>query len=159
LKAASLDTPNQAVDEAKARLVRVAVWGQVIGFLLFGMNLLAEDVPTFMRVFGLPSLAWPIAFLVALYAIGMDVLIARAMGRALLSFFVVLVSLTSVIATIAGAWGLRDLSEYYRTDGDLLDMNSLLTIGGFYLGALLVNLIMIGRMYRVRADERNESAG
>ena len=139
---------NDAEFAAKTLLIRVAVSAQVIGYFLFSTILLVQDVPVFLREFGISELIWPIVVIIAMYFFKLDKLIARYFGRGLLTFFVLLISVMMLLATLALAVLTYDLLEFMRTRTDELLLAVLLIIGGYYALALLVNLFLISRMYR-----------
>ena len=146
------EASSEAVVEAKALLVRVTVWGQVVGFLLFGVSVMALDLQGFLREIGLPSLVWPVVLLIAVYATSFDILLARKIDRALLALFVIVVSLPSVVLTFGGALALRNFPEILLSEQDTPITESLIRLGMFYLGAFVANAILIGRTFRVRTD-------
>ena len=142
---------NDAEFEAKTLLIRVAVWAQVIGYLLFSAILLVQDAPGFLREFGFSGLVWPIVVIIAMYFFKLDKLIARYIGRGLITFLVLLISVMMLLATLALAALTNDFLEFMRTRTDEMLLAAFLTIGGYYALALVVNLSLIFRMYRAKS--------
>ena len=149
---------SDAAIEATAQLLRVAVWAQAVGFLLFGLVVMARDSAGFLRNHGLASLAWPIVIVLLMHATRIEVVLARLLGLGFSAFLLILASLVTTVVPLAGAWGMSALSLGFPSERDVLDMDSLLAIGLYYAGALVVNVVFVLRACRVSAKERTGPA-
>ena len=125
---------------AKTLLIRVAVWGQAVGYFVFAAILLVQDAPRFLIEFGIAELIWPILVVAGMHFFKLNVLLTRYVGRGALAFFVLLISVIMLLATLAIAELTNDFLEFMRTRADEKLLAALLTIGGYYALALLVNI-------------------
>jgi len=83
-----------------ARLVRVAAWGQLLGYTLFSLSLVIEDAPAFFSRVDPLELLWPIILLIAIHVLKLDVVVSRLVPRWFIVFGIMVLSLATLAASI-----------------------------------------------------------
>ena len=132
----------------KTILVRVAVWGQAIGFLWQVLAMAIEDSPDFFARANPSTFIWPIAVVVAMYLLRLDMFLAKGVSVGVLAFFILLVSIASIITAFLGVSFYFDIPKYLFQPGwQLSQIMSYITLAIFAI-ALIVNVICTVRIFR-----------
>lgn len=133
----------------KIMLVRVAVWGQAIGFLWQVLALAIEDSPDFFVRTNPSMFLWPIAVVAAMYLLRLDMFLAKGVSVGMLAFFILLVSIASTITAFLGISFYFNIPKYlFQLEWQLSQIMSYITLAIFII-ALIVNVICMVRIFRI----------
>lgn len=133
----------------KIMLVRVAVWGQAIGFLWQVLAMAIEDSPDFFARANPSTFLWPIAVVAAMYLLRLDMFLAKGVSGGMLAFFILLVSIASTITAFLGVSFYFDIPKYLFQPGwQLSQIMSYITLA-IFASALIVNVICMVRIFRI----------
>jgi hypothetical protein len=136
-----MSTQDQSIN-AIARLVRVVVWGQLIGYLWLGVAVAVEDAPNLFLRAGIWSFVWPVLVLLAMHLFRLDLLLARRTPR----FFIVIGTIALSIATVAAsAMGVRfafGVPDFLVTPGWRYSQGTSLAAMTIFTLALLASIIL-----------------
>lgn len=133
----------------KIMLVRVAVWGQAIGFLWQVLAMAIEDSPAFFARANPSTFLWPIAVVAAMYLLRLDMFLAKGVSVGVLAFFILFVSIASTITAFLGVSFYFDIPKYLFQPGwQLSQIMSYITLAIFAI-ALIVNVICMVRIFRI----------
>ena len=136
-------------NRSKIMLVRIAVWGQAIGFLWHVVALAIEDSPDFFARANPSTFLWPIAVVAAMYLLRLDMFLAKRVPGGMLAFFILLVSIASTITAFLGISFYFDIPKYLFQPGwQLPQTMSYITLAIFAI-ALMVNVICMVRIFRI----------
>lgn len=125
-----------------ARLVRFAVWGQILGYLSFGLSLAIEDFPDVFSRATVIEFIWPILLLIALHLFRLDRMAERFVPHWLLVMMVLLTSVGTAIANLTGviyAFGIPDSLE--SPGWQYLQATATLTFV-IFLAALVISVVL-----------------
>ncbi len=133
---------------AKSILVKVAIVGQATGILLMGLFLAIDDVPnSVQRVDPITVVLAVIAILVVLFTRLPD-FVARSMSRGFLVLFVLLISVSTLLITLANVVLAFDVPEAFVTPGwEYTRATGLITLLVF-LSSAIVNVVLSARILR-----------
>jgi len=132
-------------------VVQVAVWGQVIGFLLKATSMALEDAPNLSARAGIWTLVLPVAAISAMYLLKLDKFVARATPRGILALFILPISaLTTISAASAAALAFSIPQPLVTPGWEYSRTTDLITLAIFAV-AMAANATLIVRLYRTRA--------
>lgn len=151
-----MDSSGERLNET-ARFVRLALWGQIIGYLSFGVGLALEDFPRIFSRAGAVEFIWPIAVLAAMYVFRLDSVAARRVPRLVLVLSILVISLGTVAASVTGVMYAYGIPSSLSTPGSrYLQATTSITLGIFAI-ALLINLVLAIRVYQASDREKFSS--
>jgi len=130
------------------RLVRYAVWGQLIGYLSFGLSLVAEDSPDFFSRVSAIALIWPFIVLAAMHLFRLDAIAATYVPRWLLATSVLAISVGTLAASVTGVAYAFGIPRALATEGwRYMQATTSLTMA-IFAASLLISVVLAVRTYR-----------
>jgi len=134
--------------DASSRLVRFAVWGQLIGYLSFGLSLGAEDYPDIFSRASPIELTWPVVVLAGMHLFRLDTIAARYVPRWLLVVSILVISLGTLAASAAGVAYAYGIPQALATTGwRYLQATTTITLVVF-AASLLISIVLSIRSYQ-----------
>lgn len=133
---------------ATGLLVRLAVWGQMVGYLTFGVSLAVEDSPDIFARADAVEFIWPVLLLVAMHLFKLDRLAARYVPRWLLVVLVLTVSVGTLVASIVGATFAFGIPEALETSGWRYMQSTTSITSAIFALSLVVSVILAVRAYQ-----------
>ncbi|HLA81058.1 MAG TPA: hypothetical protein VJP78_05405 [Thermoleophilia bacterium] len=140
------------LSDATSKLVRFAVWGQLIGYLSFGLSLAAEDSPDIFARASVVEFIWPVVVLAAMHFFRLDMIAGRVIPRWLLVVSVLVISLGTLAASATGVAYAYGIPKALATEGwRYLQATTTVTLAIFAVSTLISVLLVI-RSYQQRAS-------
>jgi hypothetical protein len=140
---------NQASSNiGKLMLIRVAVWGQVIGTLWQNLALAIEDAPVYFERASIDAFIVPVLIVVLMYVLKADRWISGKIGMVSMAFLVLLASVaTTVIAASALIYS-SNIPDFLVTPGWRYAQTTSAIALVIFSVALVLNIIFIIRARR-----------
>ncbi len=143
---------TQSKLQTKLYLLRVAVWGQALGMLLFNIFLMVEDAPYIFDRVG------PWQSILIILALGLinvkkpSVFVARVLPSFLLAFLVLTVSISSTVIVLAGTLQAYRLPAFLVTPEWQYTRTTFLISLLVFSSALVMNLVFVIRVFRAKEN-------
>lgn len=132
----------------KTRMIRVAVWGQAIGFVVSTVILALEDAPDYFGRVSATNVIWPVALVLAMHTLRLDKIAAQHLSTALLVLLILLPSLVSALGTLAGAVFFARIPPLLSTEEDAASAVGLSVAFLVFAIALTVNVVMALKVFQ-----------
>jgi hypothetical protein len=143
--------PKQLVDEI-TRLIRYCVWGQMIGYISFGLSLAIEDAPDIFARANPWELVWPVLLLVAMHLFRLDSIIARLTPTWFIIVTVLSISLGTLVASGVGVRNVFGIPDLLMTDGWRYSQSSTLITLSIFVLSMIVSVYLSIRIYQMRDE-------
>jgi len=148
--------PEQLVDEI-TRLIRYFVWGQMIGYLSFGLSLAIEDTPDIFSRANPWEFVWPVLLLVVMHLFRLDTMIARLTPAWFIIVAVLSISLSTLIAGSVGVRNAFGIPAVLMTDGwRYMQLSTLISLAIFVV-SMIVSMYLSVRIYRMMERKKGDT--
>jgi hypothetical protein len=148
--------PKHLVNEI-AKLIQYCVWGQMIGYLSFGVSMAIEDSPDIFSRASPWEFVWPILLLVAIHLFRLDSIIARLTPQWLIVAGVLSISLSTVVASSIGVRNAFGIPTALMTEGwRHLQLSSMISLAIFAI-SFVVSILLSFRVFQTSKTTEAES--
>jgi len=92
---------NETLNSSLITLIRIAVYGHIIGYLWRGISIAIEDIPDIFSRVDIGSFVWPIVILILFYLAKADQRLALILSPGITVIFAAIVSISMFLISIS----------------------------------------------------------
>lgn len=106
---------NHSPNQSFITLIRVVVWGHLLGYLWRGISIAIEDAPDVFARAGIGSFVWPIVIFFLFQLSKADKRLSKILAVRVVIIFSIIVSLSTMIVSITDVIFGHDIPEHLIT--------------------------------------------
>lgn len=129
--------------QANVVLIRVAVWGQAIGFLVMASFLAIEDAPEFFKRVSPWNIIVPIIAVVVIQMKMPSNFLVRNVSTGMLSIFILIVSLSTTAIALSYLVHAFSIPEFLITSGWQYSQTTSIFVFVVFSAALIANIVFL----------------
>ena len=137
------------LNQSKTFLLRVAVWGQVMGYLVMVYFLAMEDAPQFFMRINPWNIIVPIVVVIVIQLKQPSNFLVRNISTGMLSIFILIVSLSTTAISVAYLTHAFSIPDFLVTSGWQFTRTTAIFVTIVFSLALIMNIVFLVRALHV----------
>ena len=138
------------LNQSKTLLLRVAVWGQVMGFLLMAYFLAMEDAPQLFKRISPWNVIVPILVVIVIQMKRPSNFVIQNISTGLLSIFILIVSISTTAIAAAYLTHAFSIPEFLVSSGWQYTRITAIFVTIVFSLALIANIVFLVRTLRIQ---------